>query len=174
MLINLIIYLTGLWIIVRIVLGIKSVPWKSEMLTDEVVFEITQYLGIVCGITGTAFAIYVFNFLENHSHWMTIGSIRWVYSCCLIFILPYISAILYWVFKLACKKNRSLYDEKQHHDLSTAGLVTWLLSIPMMSAFLFINIQHNSPASGVMVFPLYVFTTLIIFSATVLFNFKRA
>lgn len=94
--------------------------------------------------------------------------------CCFIFIFPYLSMILFWIIKLAFKKNRSLYDEKQKKDLANSGLFTWLMSIPLMSLFMFINLGHARLASGLIAFPVYVFTTLLIFSVSVLFNFKRA
>jgi hypothetical protein len=171
--VNLVFVVTGFFTMVLVLRGIRTAPVRREAATNEFIFEITQYVGVVCGIIGTVFTWYAFLYLDYYSRKLTPGHVKWVFACCLIFMMPYLSAILYWVIRLAFKKDRTLYDEKQQHDLSAAGLATWLLSIPLMSIFMFMNYTHHRLASGIIVFPFYVFTTLLIFSTAVLVNFKR-
>jgi hypothetical protein len=157
------------------IIGLKNLrtPGGKELQSNEYIFEVTQYIGVMSGAIGILFSYYAYQYLSRYSHKLSPDYINSVFMCCLIFIFPYLSMILFWILKLTFKKNRSLYDEKQKKDLANAGLFTWLLSIPLMSFFMFINLDHVRLASGLIAFPGYVFTTLLIFSALVLFNFKR-
>jgi len=170
---SLLFYLAGIYFLMKLFATIKQGARSQVSADSEIVFEITQYVGMLCGIIGTAFTLYVYLYLDDNSNRLTIKTIRWIYSCCLTFMVPYVAAAFYWVVKLVFKRSSGLYDEKQRHDLSVAGLITWLLSMPLLSVLLIISLSHSTPATGVMVFPFYLFATLIIFSATVLFNFKR-
>ena len=174
MAINLLFYGFGFWVIMKSFVFIKNSASQKQKETNEFVFEITQYIGIACGIIGIIFAYNAYRYLGYYSKVLTRGHIHWIYMCCLTFIFPYLLMILYWVVNLVFKKTRSLYDEKQQRDLSSAGLLTWLISIPLMSAFIFISYGKADPVKGIMVFPFYIFTTLLIFSSASLFNFKKA
>lgn len=158
------------------ILGFRNlkIAEGNDSKSSEYIFEVTQYIGVMSGLIGILFSYYAFQYLSYYSHKLSPGYVNWIFMCCLIFIFPYLSMILFWIIKLAFKKNRSLYDEKQKKDLANSGLFTWLMSIPLMSLFMFINLGHARLASGLIAFPVYVFTTLLIFSVSVLFNFKRA
>lgn len=172
MIFDLLFCISVLIFIIRGMSNLKS-PVKMYSQSSEYIFEITQYIGVISGIIGIVFSYYAFQYLSYYSHKLSPSYVNWVFICYLIFMFPYLSMLLFWIIKLAFKKNRSVYDEKQKSDLAKAGLYTWLLSILIMSFFMFINLHHVNAVSGLLAFPVYVFTTLLIFSILVLFNFKR-
>jgi predicted membrane channel-forming protein YqfA (hemolysin III family) len=72
------------------------------------------------------------------------------------------------------EKNPAPYDEKQRHDLAMAGLITWLVSIPIVSIYFLIDNGRMGDISDMVYLPLYLFSTLLIFSISVLYNFKKS
>lgn len=173
MIVNLIFCISAMVFVIR---GMRNLKYavSTDSQSNEYIFEITQYIGIISGVIGLMFTWYAYKYLSFYSHKLSPSYVNWVFMCCLIFMFPYLSMILFWIIRLACKKDRLVYDEKQKSDLAKAGLYTWLFSIPVMSFFMFMNIHQVNIVTGVLAFPVYVFTTLLIFSIFVLLNFKRA
>lgn len=65
----------------------------------------------------------------------------------------------------------AVLDEKQEMDMVHAGSFTFALSIPSMMVA---SVLHDKGFLDAMVwFPYYLFVTLLIFSATALYRFKR-
>jgi|GEM_PF-919135 len=173
MILNLVFIGSGLWMIIKSWIVLRFNRRRNHYPINETVFEMTQYIGIACGIIGALFAYYGYLYLHHYRNRLKPDYIDWVYTCCLIFLLPYLSVIIFWILKLFVKRDRTLYDEKQKRDLSNAGLTTWLLSILILAVLIIPNLKIHSPALGVMILPFYIFITLLIFSSTVLFNFKK-
>ena len=81
--------------------------------------------------------------------------------------------ILYWINKLSKEKDGSLIDEKQKHDLTRSGLIAFLFSILFILVFFLINHGRTGQIFALVYFPLYLFATLLVFSISVLYNFKK-
>jgi hypothetical protein len=166
-------YTICLYTIYKIIRSIDPSGARQKSIIDETIFEITQYVGIICSLSAIAIiaricVAYWKNSVVMPKPMMWVMSITWI-----IIFLPYMSVILYWFLKLIHDKNRSMYDEKQKQDLATSGLITWLVSLPLATAFFMINHGRIIQISESVYFPLYLFTTLLIFSTSVLYRFKR-
>ena len=62
-------------------------------------------------------------------------------------------------------------DEKQNTDVANAGLLTWGISVPAMAAA---SILHDKGLfNPALWYPYFLFVTLLVFSASSLYLFKR-
>lgn len=166
-------YLICLYTIFKIIRNSDQTDDRQKSVIDERLFEITQYAGIICSLIAIAIIVRICTVYWNNTLIMP-KPMLWVLSITWIIIfLPFMSVILYWIYKLTREKPRSLYDEKQKQDLAMSGLITWLLSIPLAAVFFMINHGRIIRISESVYFPLYLFTTLLIFSSTVLYLFKK-
>src|ERR1035437_5910467 len=152
LIINFIFYIIGFITIIEIRREVRTSVTKRKSVIDETIFEVIQYIGIVCSSIGLGFILFI----------------------CLVIFLPYIFIILYWIIKLIREENPEPYDEKQKHDLAMAGLITWLLSIPIVMIYFLIDNGRLGEISKMVYLPLYLFATLLIFSISVLRNFKKS
>jgi len=164
-------YISLALFIVLIMRSQRALTEASGLVVDEALFEATQWVGIVCGMTGVAFTVYAYAVLGDAAlkSWLT-----WLMLFyCAVIIIPWLALVVYWIFRLATKTDRTVYDEKQRHDLAFSGMVTWLSSIPLMAVIMIINFGDESRATAHLWFPFYLFASLLIFSATLLTRFRR-
>jgi len=82
-------------------------------------------------------------------------------------------ALLRPVARLARRKELTLYDEKQKHDIAQSGLAAWLISIPVMILISVLNFDSNDSATAILWFPFYLFSTLLVFSVSLLERYKK-
>lgn len=158
-------------LIIRILKEIKELTASPASVVDEIMFEVTQYIGIVCGSIGLAFTVYVYVALGDFtiSNWLL-----WLlmfYS--LAIVLPWFTLIIYRVIRLSRKTRLTLYDEKQKQDFASSGMIAWLSSIPLMIIILITSLGQSSSPTVYLWFPSYLFFTLLVFSASLLLKFKR-
>lgn len=173
LLINFMFHLIGFFTIIKIRREAKSLVNNRKSITEESTFEITQYVGIVCSLIGIAFVLFIYSVFSNNNLIISSFSVFLIVLSCLIIFLPYIFLISYWINKSSTKKDRSLFDEKQKQDLYRSGLVAFLFSILFISVFFMINHGRIGQISAIVYFPLYLFATLLVFSISVLYNFKK-
>lgn len=171
---NLIFYVAGLIAIFKVRHELRVLATKRKSVINETFFEIIQFIGIVSSLIGLGFILFVFLVLLNNQQAINKSDIVIMNLLCLVIFLPYISVILYWLIKLILEKNPEPYDEKQKHDLSMAGLVTWILSIPIVIAFALIDNARLEEISKMIYLPLYLFATLLMFSISALRNFRKS
>jgi hypothetical protein len=166
-------YTSAIMIIYRSLKISKSMEKLEITIVDETLFEITQLAGILCGSIGIVFTLYMY-FIMGHAEIPKNNWLIWLsFGYCVVFLIPYLSINLYWIFRLILSKNRSVYDEKQKHDLFRAGWTAWITSMPVMLIFVIINAGKANFASSVLWFPLYMFVTLFVFSSSTLIYFKK-
>ena len=174
LIINFIFYIIGFITIIKIRREVRTSVTKRKSVIDETIFEVIQYIGIVCSSIGLGFILFVCLVLSHNHHVISRSDIVIMNSFCLVIFLPYISTILYWIIKLIREENPEPYDEKQKHDLAMAGLITWLLSIPIVMIYFMIDNGRVGEISKMVYLPLYLFATLLIFSISVLRKFKKS
>lgn len=164
-------YISLALFIILIMRSQRALTEASGPVVDEALFEATQWVGIVCGLTGVAFTVYAYAVLGDDAlkSWLT-----WLLLfCCAAIIMPWLGLVIYWLIRLAAKTDRTVYDEKQRLDLAFSGMVTWLSSIPLMAVIMIINFGNESTATVHLWFPFYLFISLLIFSATLLTRYRR-
>jgi hypothetical protein len=171
LLFRLVFYIILYQVIFRILRAIRGLTANPPPVVDEIMFEVTQYIGIVCGFIGLVFTAYAYVALGDFiiSNWLL-----WLlmfYS--LVIVLPWFLLILYWIIRLSRKATPTLYDEKQKRDLASSGLIAWLSSIPFMVIILVTSLGQSSSPTVYLWFPSYLFFTLMVFSASLLLKYKR-
>ena len=162
---------TGLILVFKVMQAKRSAAAAALPVVDETVYEITQYVGIVCGIAGLAFTVLADITLNEWAlkNWL----IRLVLFYCLIIILPWFTMVVYWLVRLARNAEATLYDEKQEQDLARSGLNALLVSIPVMAVIFILNYRSEGSATGFLWLPYYLFSTLFVFSLSLLLRYKR-
>ena len=163
--------IAGLILVFKVMQAKRSAAAAALPVVDETVYEITQYVGIVCGIAGLAFTVLADITLNEWAlkNWL----IRLVLFYCLMIILPWFTMVVYWLVRLSRKTEASLYDEKQEQDLARSGLNALLVSIPVMAVIFILNYGSEGSATGFLWLPYYLFSTLFVFSLSLLVRFKR-
>jgi hypothetical protein len=125
---------------------------------SEAAFLTTCVVGILCGVTGL---VATFAWPERVLEWHL-----WE-----VMAMPLVLAYVYWLLVMRKAGTGAVLDEKQEMDMVHAGSFTFALSIPSMMVA---SVLHDKGFLDVMVwFPYYLFVTLLIFSATALYRFKR-
>ena len=158
-------------VILKIIRDLRSVAANPPPVVDEIMFEVTQYIGMVCGFTGLAFTFYAYVALGDFA---VSGWLMWLlmfYS--LVIVIPWFLLIIYWIIRLSRKTRLTLYDEKQKQDIASSGLIAWLSSIPLMIIILITSLGQSSSPRIYLWFPAYLFFTLLVFSASLLIKYKR-
>ena len=173
LIINFIFYIIGFITIIKIRREVTTSSINRKSVIDETIFEVIQYIGVVCSSIGLGLVLFVCLVLNHNHHVISKSDIEIMNLFCLVIFLPYIFIILYWIIKLIREENPEPYDEKQKHDLAMAGLITWLLSIPIVMIYFLIDNGRVGEISKMVYLPLYLFATLLIFSISVLRNFKK-
>ncbi len=152
--------------------SLKSETPKDTVIINEVLYEITQYIGLVSGLMGLGLCLYMYVYLGNinlnQQNWLL-----WItLSYCILLILPYFLMILIWGYKFFRQKEQ-LYDEKQKLEMGKAAIISLLVSIPIMFVFYILSINNNGNFSAILWFPFYAFLTITLFSSCLIYYFKR-
>jgi hypothetical protein len=131
---------------------------------DETIFIIAQYMGILAGITGVLFTLHMMQFVRQD----LLMDKFWVFiPFYLLFLIPYVLVVFYW---LSIKRKEHLhdwYDEKQIQDMLKSSFSTLLLSVPGLAVLLVFQIPH--PFFWLLY---YIFLILLLFSSSTFYYFK--
>jgi hypothetical protein len=126
---------------------------------NEAVFVLTNVIGLLCGAVGL-----LATFAWPH---LILGAHLWE-----LIVMPLVLIYVYWGIIMKVRKTTAILDEKQVVNMTSAAAVTWAWSIlPMTVIFV---LYQEQLLGGMTWFPVYVFLTLFIFSASTLYFFKRA
>jgi len=150
---------------------VKNEVIKKNSILAETIYKATQYVGMICGLIGIAFILIIYSVFSNNNLIITGFTKFMVFTACVIIILPYIIMNFYWINKLS--KGSDWIDEKQKHDLTRSGLIAFVFSILFILIFFLINHGRTGQISAFAYFPLYLFATLLVFSISALYYFKR-
>lgn len=168
---RLLFYVSAYLLIIRVLRGIRSLNYTGKTIVDEIIYEVTQYVGIVCGLIGVIFTSYIYVALKDFT---MINWLVWLLMFyCLVIILPYFTMIIYWIIRLAGRSEMTMFDEKIRQDIAQSGLIAWLVSIPVMALVFVSDFGKTPSATMLMWFPFYLFSTLLVFSVSLLERFKR-
>jgi hypothetical protein len=140
------------WIVPKLALA-------HRLRMNETLFMLTNILGAVCGALGLAATfIWPDAIVELHL-WELI-------------IVPWVLIQVYWLIILRIRKSDPIVDEKQEFDMSQAAGLTMALTILAMA--LLFTLFSRGVLAGLTWFPYYLFTTVLCFSASTIYYFKRA
>lgn len=169
--VKLVFSIAGLLLVISMMKGKSFATQAVKPVINEAYFEITQYVGIVCGLAGFAFTLYADVSLQEwrFGSWL----VKLLLFYCLTIILPYLSITVMWLIKLARRDETSRYDEKQKQDIALSGLTAWLASIPVMTVVFVVDFTGSGSATDLLWLPYYLFSTLFIFSLSLLIRFRK-
>jgi len=126
---------------------------------NETLFIVTNIIGMICGIVGLVVTFLFPQFIIELHLWELI-------------VTPFALIYIYWRLIMRIRKNTEIVDEKQDYNMTRAGAITMAFSIPAM-VIMFI-LYYNRIFNGPIWFPYYFFVTLLVFSASTLFLFRKA
>ncbi|MCU0644807.1 MAG: hypothetical protein MUC94_11155 [bacterium] len=125
---------------------------------NEKLFIITNIIGVICGMVGLAMTfIFPQSIVELHLWELIIAPFALIYT--------------YWLMIVRIRKRSEILDEKQDYNMTKAGAITMAVSIPAM--VIMFQLYYNKIVDGPIWFPYYFFVTLLLFSGTTLFLFKK-
>ncbi len=125
---------------------------------NERLFVITNIIGVTCGIIGLVVTFILPQFIVELHLWE-------------IIVTPFALMYIYWLLIIRIKKTAQVLDEKQDYNMTQAGAITMALSIPAM--VIMFTLYYNKVFDGPIWFPYYFFVTLLFFSGTTLFLFRK-
>lgn len=126
---------------------------------NETLFVLTYVIGVIFGAVGL--------FVTFAWPQLIVGLHLWE-----LILIPFVLVYTHWAIIARAANTTDILDEKQTYDVSNSAAVTWAVSIPAM-VVLFI-LYEKGILSGVIWFPSYLFATLLIYSASTLFYFRKA
>jgi hypothetical protein len=163
--------IAGLLLVYSLMKGKAGITSTVRPAINEGLYEMTQYVGIVCGLAGFAFTVYADVSLQDWRFGSWLVQLLLLY--CLAIIMPYILIIVFWMMRLARKSESSLYDEKQRQDIACSGLTAWLASIPLMAVVFISDLPGSGSGTVLLWLHYYLFSTLFIFSLSLLLRFRK-
>ena len=129
---------------------------------DDRIFRLAQVMGIISGSMGIFLTLAnITREIPPHLFWISIPFY-------LLFLLPYLLIVFFWISLRLKTKVRKWYDEKQWSDIRNAAGISLLLSFPGFG-ILFCLPQ---PLHFYWL-PYYFFFILLVFSASTLYFFIR-
>ena len=125
---------------------------------EDTIFQIVHWIGATCGAIGLCFNIH---FIRKGPATQNLAVLVTTY---ILILFPYGISVLYWLLMRIKQHFSEWYDEKQLQDISKAGFITLILSIPGMAGLFLIGESQT-----LLWFPHFLFLTLLLFSATTLY-----
>lgn len=141
-------------------LGKQTEP-QYLCLRDETVFVTAQIMGVISGSVGLWTNS---GFIRRQMH---ADNLLFLLPFYILILMPYGLTVLYWIIMHLHEHLADWYDEKQWRNVTCAGLITLLLSIPGMALLFF-----ASQPLYMLWFPHFLFLTVLLFSASTLILFK--
>ncbi len=148
--------------------GFKEENRVTHVVRDSNIFLMVQYVGIICGSVGLAFAgmgLLLFPRGLTLLVHTTLSS--------LILLMPYALAVGYWLVTKFQEEHRQWYDEKQQQDVGRSAFLTLLLSVVFMTGVFIANYNNLEGVVRILWLPLYLFWILLSFSASNLYFSAR-
>jgi hypothetical protein len=133
----------------------------KKMKMTVPIFMATNLVGIICSFLGLISIFLWKEFIIEAHLWELI-------------IAPYALVWLYWLMIIRIKKTSIIVDEKQEWDMSQAAGATISGTIIIL-AFMF-NLSYNNvyQLNNGLWFPFYLFVTILLFSLSTIFFYKRS
>ncbi len=148
--------------------GMNTHTLEHSMLMSENLYLVMHITGVICAGLG------LFEIVSEFYMGLSPQNRQWfVLPILLITVAPYLLVAAGWYFNTIREHKAGNIDEKQKMDMVLAGNTAWLVSIPIM-LILYIS-QYNNIQGLISIFwlPIYIFTTLLIFSACSLLYYKK-
>jgi len=136
----------------------------ENVIKDEVVLTLVHSVGVFCGIAGLVFANAAF--VIKIAHPLLYFTFPFLFALTLI---PYAFLAGYWIFLKLKEKSADWYDEKQFQDISKAGLLSMLVTVPFLAMIYIANYNAPKGPIDILWFPYYLYFVMLVFSSASLY-----
>ena len=131
-------------------------------------FNRLNYIGFFSGLLGSAATILLTFLNDSIIDW------KWIIlPFTLLLYSPYFLYLLNWILSIKREDRYKFLDEKQKQDLFKAGITTLLLTLPVLIIYYIFNYNLMSVQGTVLWFPFYLFSSLLFFSGSTIFFYKK-
>jgi hypothetical protein len=130
----------------------------KKIKMNESLFILTNIIGIICGATGLLVTFIWPKYVIELHLWELI-------------VIPFALVYIYWGVIVRKLKTKDIIDEKQDFDMTKAGAFTMAFSIFAMT-ILFV-LYSDQIIEGLIWYPYFFFSTILVFSSGTLYFFKR-
>ncbi len=149
--------------------ALRSLHIGKSTRPGENLFNAVHVLGVVCASVGLTITA------EMNSLDLPVSAWKWsVLPMLSVVVMPYAFVFLSWLYGARREADAGLMDEKQKTDLLKAGTTAWIASIPVTVGLFIVTYGNSQGAGSVLWLPAYLFTSLMIFSASTLYFFRKA
>jgi len=138
---------------------LPKTKFAGQLEMSESLFVVTTVVGMICGGLGLFVTIAWPQFITELHLWE-------------IILMPLVLINVYWAMIMKIKKTSAILDEKQILNMTNAAAVTFVFSIPLMVVLF--SLYEQKVLDGIIFFPYYFFMTILLYSSSTLFYFKRA
>lgn len=90
-----------------------------------------------------------------------------------ILIMPYVYLQIYTLYVIIAKKTINIFDEKQDFNMTSGAAITFGTMILIMG-FIISPLVQNKILEVSLLFPLFLYSAILIYSTITLFLFKKA
>lgn len=147
--------------------GFKQKGQLDRIVRDNNIFLVAQYVGLICSSMGLMFASLGFLFPGGWNLHMHV-------SITLVLLLtPYALVVGYWFLTKLQEENRQWYDEKQFQDVGRSAFLTLIVNVITMTLLFVVNYTNLDGVIRLAWLPLYLFSTLFVFSLSNLYFSNR-
>jgi uncharacterized membrane protein len=159
-------FLVGLSLVISHLFGFNEKNLLAEIAFDSNIFLVAQYVGLLCGFMGLSAAFLGYLFprawkLEVHT------------TSLILLLLPYGLVTLYWFAVKLKEKPRIFFDEKQQLDVGRSAFWTLVLEVLIMTGLFIANIKDLGGVTSINWLPIFLFSTLLLFSLGNLYFSQR-
>ena len=147
---------------------LKNLQLARSTRSGESTFNAVHLLGVVCagvGLTITA-RMFVIDLPARVWAWAVLPIL------CVV-AAPYVLVFLIWLREAKREADSGLLDEKQKTDLMKGATTALLASIPITIGLFVIGACATPGPMSVLWLPSHLFASLLVFSASTLFFFRR-
>jgi len=130
---------------------------QQQVALDSNIYLIAQYIGLICGLLGLAFASLGYLFPRG---WNL--DVHTTFTMTLL-LLPYGLVVGYWLLT-KLQEKKILYDEKQLQDIGKSSFGTLLASMVIMVSLFILNYRDLGGITSMLWLPVLLFSVLFLFS----------
>jgi len=139
-------------------LVLPKTKFAKKLKNNIILFYMVNSLGIIFGLLGLIVAIFYPEVIIRKHYFELI-------------LVPVLFAYLYSSMLQRVKGPKSIFDEKQKHNMTQAAALTWIVSIFVV--FLLYIVYREGILFGFSFFPIYIFFSFTFYSASTLYFFRK-
>ncbi len=147
---------------------LKKKKAAVAVVKDESLFLTVNQIGVISSILGLICLLVLLGSGLPQTNIAVLSFFLYI-----VFLVPYGLAAACWFFTKRKEKPAEWYDEKQFADITRGALITLLLTTLLFIVFYFLSSFEIMSVPAQLLFPIYLFFSLLIFSGSTLYLNKN-